>query len=456
MNRHGGPGGMRVAITTLGCKVNQCESAALATAFTEKGASLVPFSGPADIYVINTCAVTGKAAAESRRLVRRALRANPDARVVVTGCYAQVASEELRSLGGRQPCIVGNACKERLADIALEQGGAAGVHLGDIGRQRRIARLPAAGLPGRTRAFLKIQDGCDRFCAYCIVPYARGPSRSLAPAEVAAQARRLIGSGYREIVLTGIHIGLYGLDCEPPADLAALLRRLLALGGEVRFRVSSLESAEISDELLDLFAGSPRIVPHLHLPLQSGDDRVLQRMNRPYTAAAYARVVERIAARLPDAAIGADVLAGFPGESEEEHEATCALLARLPLAYLHVFPYSRRPGTVAAAMAGQVPPRVKEERVARLRRLGDDLRRAFHARFLGRTRPVLVERWQQGEASGLTDNYIPVRFPAPPDVEGQVVRVRLVRHRDKGMGGELAAPWPGGQGTGRAEPDVKR
>ncbi len=443
MSAHDNAKAPRVAITTLGCKVNQYESAAFATAFAEKGAALVPFSGPADIYVINTCAVTGKAAAESRRLVRRALRRNPGARVVVTGCYAQVASKEIRALGGRPPCIVGNGCKDQLVDIALEHGASdLELYLGDIGRQRRIAHLPVAGFPGRTRAYLKIQDGCDRFCSYCIVPYARGPSRSLAAADVLAQARRLIDSGYREIVLTGIHIGLYGLDCEPPSDLASLVRRLLALGGDIRFRISSLESAEISEELLDLFVASPRLVPHLHIPLQSGDDRVLRRMNRPYATAEYAQVVERIATRLPEAAIGADVLVGFPGESEEEFEATCAFLARLPLAYLHVFPYSRRPGTVAAEMAGQVPAKVKEERVARLRRLDEELRRAFRARFVGRVRPVLVERWRRGEARGLTDNYIPVCFPAPRNLANQVVRVRLVACEDKGMLGD----WLEGEG----------
>ncbi len=440
MSTHDDSTGPKVAIATLGCKVNQYESAAFSSAFREKGADLVPFSGPADIYVVNTCAVTAKAAAESRRLVRRALRRNPDARVVVTGCYAQVASREIRGLGERPPCIVGNGCKDQLVDIALADGSCdLELFMGDIGRQRRICRLPVAEFPGRTRAFLKIQDGCDRYCSYCIVPYARGPSRSLSPAEVVSQAERFVAAGYQEIVLTGIHIGLYGLDCDPPTDLVALLHRLLAVGDGARYRISSLESAEITDELLDLVVASPRLVPHFHIPLQSGDDTILARMNRPYTTADYARVVEHIVARLPDAAIGADVMVGFPGEDEAHFDNTRAFLAELPLAYLHVFPYSRRPGTVAAEMDGQVASAVKEERVAILRQLDAEKRRAFQRRFIGTCRPVLVERRRQGVARGFTDNYIPVRFSAPAGVDNRLVTVRLTGLAESGMEGEMEA-----------------
>ncbi len=430
----------RVAIATLGCKVNQFESASFSTSFTDKGAELVPFSRQADIYVINTCAVTGKAASQSRQMIRRALRANPRARVVVTGCYAQVASRDVCSLGDEPLCIVGNGCKDQLVDIALAgEECDLEMFMGDIGRKKEICRLPVTDFGGRTRAYLKVQDGCDRFCSYCIVPYARGPSRSLPAAEVLEQARRFIDQGFREIVLTGIHIGLYGQDLETPLDLAGLLRRLLDLDDSVRWRVSSLESAEITSGLLALFAESPLVMPHLHIPLQSGDDHILQRMNRPYTTTDYRRVVEQCLAAVPDIAIGVDIMAGFPGEGEEHFVNTHAFLADLPIAYLHVFPYSRRPGTVAAEMKEQVPGPVKDERVAALRRLDAEKRHAFASRFVGSVRPVLAEnsRNRLRLMRGFTDNYIPVYFPAPADAANSVCMVRITEVKDNIVLGEM-------------------
>ncbi|MEW6428809.1 MAG: tRNA (N(6)-L-threonylcarbamoyladenosine(37)-C(2))-methylthiotransferase MtaB [Thermodesulfobacteriota bacterium] len=420
----------RVAMTTLGCKVNQFESAAFTAGFRDKGAVLVAFSQPADVYVINTCAVTAKAAMQSRQMIRRALKANPDARIVVTGCYSQVASQEVFDLIDHPVCIVGNGCKDRLVDIALASEHCdLEMFMADIGRQKEICRLPVSDFADRTRAFLKIQDGCDRFCSYCIVPYARGPSRSLPPDEVESQAAALIGRGYREIVLTGIHIGMYGLDLAPPHSLDGLLDRLTVAAAPVRYRISSLESAEITERLLDLIAARPAVMPHLHIPLQSGDDEILARMNRPYTAARYRQTVERCLARLPDAAIGVDVLVGFPGETSEQFGNTCALLEELPVTYLHVFPYSRRPGTVAAEMKGQVAKGEKDARVARLRELDGAKRAAFYRRHLGSVRPVLAENRNNSLRlmRGFTDNYIPVHFDAPAETGNRIVMVRLDR-----------------------------
>lgn len=420
----------RVAIATLGCKVNQYETASFQSGFTEQGAELVPFSKEADIYVINTCAVTGKAAAQSRQMIRRALKSNPKARVVVTGCYSQIASKEIFKIAEQPLCIVGNGFKDQLVDIAMAEDCCdLELFMGDIGRRRKITPLPVTGFSGRTRAYLKVQDGCDRFCSYCIVPYARGPSRSLPAGQVVEQARVLIDQGYKEIVLTGIHIGLYGQDLEPEVDLAFLLEKLLQIGARVRYRISSLESAEIGDRLLDLMAGSDAVMPHLHIPLQSGDDTILRRMNRPYTTALYRQTLEKCAARMPEAAIGVDVLIGFPGETEEAFETTRKFIEELPVSYLHVFPYSKRPGTVAAEMPDQVPTQEKNRRVAILRQLDHQKRTAFYGKFLGTSRPVLAEsdRNRFKLMRGFTDNYIPVYFAAPESVGNEVVAVTITR-----------------------------
>lgn len=430
----------KVAIATLGCKVNQYETASFQSGFTAKGAELVPFSGEADIYVINTCAVTGKAAAQSRRMIRRALKSNPKARVVVTGCYSQIASKEIFKLSKQPLCIVGNGFKDQLVDIAMAEDCCdLELFMGDISRRKGISPLPVTRFSGRTRAYLKVQDGCDRFCSYCIVPYARGPSRSLPAARVVEQARVLMDQGYKEIVLTGIHIGLYGQDLEPEIDLAFLLEKLLALGGRVRYRISSLESAEITEPLLELIAASDAVMPHLHIPLQSGDDTILQRMNRPYTTSQYRHILEKCAARMPDAAIGVDVLVGFPGETKESFATTRKFLEELPISYLHVFPYSKRPGTVAAEMPDQVQSQEKDRRVAILRQLDHQKRTAFYGRFVGCSRPVLAESSQNRFKlmRGFTDNYIPVYFAAPERIGNEIVEVTITRLVDENVFGRL-------------------
>ena len=428
----------RVALATLGCKVNQFESAAFRSSFSEREAEVVPFSQAADVYVVNTCAVTTKAAAQSRQLIRRALRANPEARLVVTGCYAQIASQKILEIVEQPLCIVGNGYKHKLVDITMaSQHCDLEMFMGDISRNEEICPLEVRSFGDRTRAYLKIQDGCNSFCTYCIVPFARGRSRSQLPEQVLNQARIFAGEGYRELVVTGIHTGIYGKDLEPPTDLLSLLRMLLA-ECPLRYRISSLDPGEITDELLELMAAEPNLMPHLHIPLQSGDDRILASMHRRYKAADFAGLITRIKKMLPDAAIGIDVMAGFPGEDEGAFRNTYDLLAGLPVTYLHVFPYSKRPGTVAAGMDGQVLKQVKDERVAVLRELDAQKRKDFYAAHLGEVREVLAEsggRRRSADMKGFTDNYIPVRFPAPADIANQLVRVRLDRLGDEGVDG---------------------
>ncbi len=418
----------KIAVTTLGCKVNQFESAAFLSELAEREVELVPFSHPADIYIINTCAVTARAGAQSRQLIRQALRANPEARLIVTGCYAQIAAQEILDIADSPICIVGNGCKHRLVDVALaDRHCDLEMHLGDIAGHKEICPLTVTSFgAGRTRAYLKVQDGCNSFCSYCIVPYARGRSRSLAPDKVVAQAEIFADQGYKEQVLTGIHLGHYGQDLTSKSNLRELLAQLLAQNLPVRYRLSSLEPTEITAELLSLMAESSAIMPYLHIPLQSGDDRILQKMNRRYPAATFAKVVEDSVARLPDAAIGVDVLVGFPGEDEAAFRNTYSLIESLPVSYLHVFPYSRRPGTPAAGMADQVPKADKEERVALLRDLDHKKRTAFYRKHLGSTRQILVERRKKGcLLRGYTGNYIPVSFEGDGILTNQLVTVRL-------------------------------
>ncbi len=430
----------RVALACLGCKVNQFETAAFQSEFLARNVEVVPFSHSADLVVINTCAVTAKATAESRQLIRRAARINPHGRLVVTGCYAQIHARELHDLADRPIWVVGNGYKDALTDIALSaRPDDLTKYLGDIGTQKEICQLLVRRFPDRTRAFLRIQDGCNSFCTYCIVPYTRGRSRSLAPDAVLDQAKTYWEEGYNEVVITGIHTGAYGLDLRPSLTLVDLLRRLEAETIIPRFRISSLEPTELSGDLLGFLRGSCRVMPHLHVPLQSGDDGILSRMNRKYCADDYKNRILAGVEAIPDIAIGVDVLVGFPGEDEEAFGRTREILERLPVAYLHVFPYSRRPGTPASTMSDQVSSSAKKERVRQLRELDHKKRTAFYGRSFGRIHRVLVEGRQKAYRlwRGFSENYIPVLFDGPNGLENTIVDVRIERIVDKNVLGRL-------------------
>jgi threonylcarbamoyladenosine tRNA methylthiotransferase MtaB len=459
-------------ISTLGCKVNQAESEAIAGRLAE--AHWTP-AGPgetADLCIVNTCAVTQRAGMQSRQAVRRAIQDHPTACVAVTGCYAQTDPQALGKIKGiaclidqedklRLPEIL-SACsgaecslRERLpASMASRQNaapteiagpaapslptplakGAGGISdsplsdrfplsgKGDRGILRSPAS-PAGGIPkiapvlssagARTRPFLKIQDGCDAFCAYCIVPYARGTSRSAAFRAVLDGVSRLADQGFQEVVLTGIHLGAYGRDLKPRTGLAELLHAILKRPDPIRIRLSSIEPLELTDAIIDLAAGSERICPHVHIPLQSGDAQVLKRMGRPYPPERFSDRIVQIHRRLPEAAIGTDVLVGFPGETDAAFETTYAFIEALPLTYLHVFPFSARPGTAAFGLGDRVPAEHIRTRCSRLRQLGSRKRLAFHRRFIGRSLRVLTESRrdpQTGLLKGVSSNYLPVLF----------------------------------------------
>lgn len=432
---------LRVAITTLGCKVNQYESASFHSSFVQRGVEIVPFSQPADIYVINTCAVTNKAGAQSRQTIRKALKTNPQARLVVTGCYSQVAANDILDIAEQPICIVGNGYKHLLVDFALACDYCdLEMYMTDIGTVAEICHLPIHSFSGRTRAYVKVQDGCNSFCSYCIVPLARGRSRSEMPEVVLGQIRLFAEAGYKEVVITGIHVGMYGHDLPRPARLATLLAQAAALHPGVRFRLSSLEPVELDEEMLQVFQRHNNLLPHLHIPLQSGDSGVLQRMNRRYDAEQFRQVIEQAHKDLPRAAIGVDVMVGFPGEDEAAFHNSYELLASLPISYLHVFPYSRRPGTRAASLADQVPGQVKTARARKLQELSSKKKKAFYQRFVGQSLSVLAEtKNKEGLMRGYSDNYIPILFKAPATLKNHIVQVRIDRLEGEKVYGSLLA-----------------
>jgi len=418
-----------VAFTTLGCRLNQADTAALQTLLEARGFRTVPLEATPDVVVVNTCTVTARAELSDKRAIRRAARLSPHGRVVVTGCWAQTSPGAVAALGGVD-LVVGNADKPRLPDLLAEltTPGVPRVEVSDIADARIDAAPPRAVAQGRARAFLKIQDGCQHRCAFCIVPIARGASRSLPPEVVEDHVRALVEAGHPEVVLTGVDLGHYGADLVPRTSLAALLARLMVIEDLRWLRLSSLLPAYFTDEVLEVVTASPVIAPHLHVPLQSGSDRVLRAMRRPYTVAMYRGLVERLTAAIPRLGLGADVIVGFPGETDADFAETVALVESLPFSYLHVFPYSARRGTEAAHRPGRIPAATAAERGRRLRDLAAGKNRRFRAGMLGRVEDVLVLEARDrgtGDLVGLTGNYMEVTFAGPDRLRRRLARVRV-------------------------------
>jgi threonylcarbamoyladenosine tRNA methylthiotransferase MtaB len=401
---------MRIALTTLGCKINQYDSAVIRSRLEEKH-SFVPFDEQADCYIINTCTVTDRADWEARQLVRRAKRRSPGSKVLLTGCYAQVSPAEVARVQGVDFVVGLNRLDDLLRLVETTDFNSPRIHVADVKRQRGVPVLGTRALPGHTRAFLKIQEGCNYSCTYCIIPTARGLSRSVVPREVLNQVRLLADAGYAEIVLTGIHLGGYGHDLTPKMDLTALVEMLADSGLVRRIRLSSLDPREVPERLLDLIAGSEVICPHLHICAQSGEDTILKRMRRNYDSAYYRELLSKTRQRLPEAALGSDIIVGFPGESDEQFESSLSYFASLPLTYFHVFPYSERRGTAAAILPDPVPVTVKKVRAQRMRHLGTEKKEQFCQTFIGRRMPVLIEEKidrGSGRRRGFTRNYLPI------------------------------------------------
>lgn len=402
------PHAMRtVAFHTLGCKANQLETSTMAHQFQDQGWRIVPFDEAAEVYVINTCTVTERSDQESRRMIRRARLSNPAGRIAVTGCYAQVSPDELAGVDGVS-FVIGNNFKDQLINI-VENAPVSDqplVQVSEIDKSRMMEGASSAAID-RTRGSLKIQDGCDYKCTYCIIWEARGLSRSLPVDDVKYQLRRMIEGGFREVMLTGINIGQYEHEGR---DLADLLKELCALPADFRLRLTSLDPMEVSNKLIDTVAESDgKICPHFHLSAQSAEDYVLKRMGRRHHVDAMLRVCETIAEKIPHASVGSDIIVGFPGETPERFEATYNTLKDTYMNYFHVFSYSKRKGTPAATFADQVPEREKKARAQRLRDLSDTKQMAYRERFVGQTLSVIVE---DGAEQGMSENYLKVQLDA--------------------------------------------
>jgi threonylcarbamoyladenosine tRNA methylthiotransferase MtaB len=431
----------KVAFYTLGCKVNYCETESLQALFEKAGYTVTGFENPADVYVINTCTVTGLSDHKSRKAIRRARRNAPGAVIVATGCYAQGSAAALKAMD-EVDLIIGTRGRDRLPEIiqSVRQG-----HTLDLVEpypaESAFEALPPVQRRGRTRGFLKIQEGCNQRCSYCIVPAVRGPLRSLPPGEVLLRARSMARAGCREIVLTGIHLGLYGVDLEQ-ISLAVLLREMERLPGLLRIRLSSLEPGDITRELVEQVVGSEKICPHLHIPLQSGDGEILKRMNRAYAPSEYLYLVKWLKQLRPDLAVSTDVIVGFPGETERHHRRSLELVREIGFSGLHVFKFSPRPGTPAAGFAGQVPGPVKEARSAEMIALGQELAGTFRRKFVGTVQPVLVEKILPGAlAEGFTPHYLRARVllnGKSRGGRGKLIPARLEKEEEELLWGRVS------------------
>jgi threonylcarbamoyladenosine tRNA methylthiotransferase MtaB len=438
---------VRFAIATLGCKVNQYDSAVTEARLLARGAERVDFDHAADVYVINTCTVTDRADVESLKLARRARRLNPGARVVMTGCLAQANPARLAN-APEVDAVVGLGRTDDL-DGAILEGAGERVMVSNLRKVRAPIEISGVTLAGHTRAFLKLQEGCDQFCAFCIVPTSRGTSRSVEPRRVLAAIDGLHSRGFKEVVLSGVHLGGYGKDLSPATSLAALLEMIVERSPIRRMRLSSLDPEELSDPIIAILAGCDAFCPHLHLPLQAGSDQTLSRMRRRYDTAFYRGRVERILQALPAAAVGTDLIVGFPGETSDHFKHYFKFVESLPLAYFHVFPYSVRAGTTAAKFDGRVATVEIRRRARAMRELGEYKRGQFAQRFAAaRLRVLLEERTGDGRLTGLSRNYIRVTVPGTDELRNHEVEFQASHVEGATLAGEIVGHAAAGAAAG--------
>ncbi len=439
----------RFAIATLGCKVNQYDSAIIESRLRSRGMERREFNEQADVYIVNTCTVTDRADSESLRIARRARRLNPSARIVMTGCLAQ-ASPDVLAAAREVDAVVGLG---RLDDLERAAASGAGerIMVSNLRKEKAPIELAAVALDGHTRAFLKLQEGCDQFCTFCIVPFSRGTSRSVEPRRVIAALDDLHARGFKEVILSGVHLGGYGKDLDPQVELADLLEMIAERCPIERVRVSSLDPEELSDRIIEVISRSGKFCPHLHLPLQAGDDEILSRMRRRYRRDYFRERVDRVLDAWPDAAIGTDLIVGFPGESERHFESYFNFVEAIPLAYFHVFPYSVRANTTAAKFADRVKPADIKRRAAAMRSLGEAKRIQFATRF-NRTKlnVLLEERGSDGRLSGYSRNYIRVLTQGPDELTNHEVEVEASTVEGAQLGGEIVRACATGTAASRA------
>lgn len=432
----------KIAFYTLGCKVNQADTASMENLFLRSGHQLVSFDGEADVYIINTCVVTNTGQRKSRQTIHRAIRKNPNALIVVTGCYPQTAAEEVKAIAGVD-MIIGNQDRAQIVQLVEERLAHRQTDTLDavhkLTASTAFEEMAAGDITDKTRAFLKIQEGCNQFCTYCIIPYARGPLRSRSLESIRTETQRLISAGFKEIVLIGIHLGCYGKENPDGPTLYDAVKTVLAVPGVQRLRLGSLESVEVEPRLLTLMQEDARFCRHLHLPLQSGCDKVLQAMHRPYTTAKFKTLLSDIKTKVPDIAITTDVIAGFPGETEADFETTCKFAESCGFSKMHIFPFSARKGTPAEKFAGAVTEAVKKERADILGRIDETMHKTFLQAMVGQTAEVLFEQ-PAGEDyfEGLTGNYQRVFVKSGGrNLGGEILPVKITAFDGEKLLGEI-------------------
>jgi len=413
----------KVAIHTLGCRSNQLESSIITDKFIEIGWQVVNFSETADIYIINTCTVTAKSDNTSRYFIRKAKNTNPEAKIIVTGCYAQIKAEEVASIEGVD-LVLGNTEKINIIENINKEK----ILVSDIMKEEKFRDKTVFSASGRVRATIKIQDGCNFRCSYCIVPYARGKSRSNEPDKVLNQIKEIRDRGFQEVVLSGIHLGQWGLDLQPKASLAELLQEIEKIQTLKFFRLSSIDPMEFTDELINTLVNSEKFCRHLHISLQSGNNKILKAMKRRYTVEQYTDLINTLVEKIPLINIGSDIIVGFPEETNEDFEDTYQNLEKLPIGYIHVFSYSQRKGTPAASMLPQVPQEVKKQRNARLQKLVEAKKLDFRKKLIGHDFEIIVENTRDkktGFLKGITDNFVSVLVDGSNKYKNKLVRVRI-------------------------------
>ena len=428
---------MKYIISTLGCKVNQYETQAMETWLAEQGVESAAPGEPADLILVNTCAVTAESERKSRQIIRRLREENPGAKIAVSGCYAQIAPEEIRKLGVE--VIYGSGDRKRFVEAAIRsvQSREYTEEIDDPFRRREYEELPAGALSGRTRALLKIQDGCVNFCTYCIIPYTRGRLRSLPIDKAAVAAETLAREGFKELVLTGIEVASYGIDLPGHPTLADAVCAIAEKSGDMRIRLGSLEPTVITEDFCERLAASGKVCPHFHLSLQSGCDRTLRAMNRKYDTTLFFEKTKLLRAAFPDCAIACDLITGFPGETEEDHAETLAFIEKCGFSAMHIFPYSRRPGTPADTMPDQCTQAVKARRAHEAKEIARKLQQEYLDRQIGRTLPVLFETTErEGKCFGHSDNYLLVSVTGA-DLSGRLLPVRIKGKEGDSLIGEI-------------------
>ena len=432
----------KIAFYTLGCKVNQADTASMENLFLRSGHQLVSFDGEADVYIINTCVVTNTGQRKSRQTIHRAIRKNPNALIVVTGCYPQTAAEEVKAIAGVD-MIIGNQDRAQIVQLVEERLAHRQTDTLDavhkLTASTAFEEMAAGDITDKTRAFLKIQEGCNQFCTYCIIPYARGPLRSRSLESIRTDTQRLISAGFKEIVLIGIHLGCYGKENPDGPTLYDAVKTVLDVPGVQRLRLGSLESVEVEPRLLTLMQEDARFCRHLHLPLQSGCDKTLQAMHRPYTTAKFKTLLADIKTKVPDIAITTDVIVGFPGETEADFETTCKFAESCGFSKMHIFPFSARKGTPAEKFAGAVTEAVKKERADILGRIDETMHKAFLQAMVGQNAEVLFEQ-PAGEDyfEGLTGNYQRVFVKSGGcNLGGEILPVKITAFDGEKLLGEI-------------------